>query len=157
MKAAERGYDRGPRMRLELKSRGRLISGCAIASVAGAIAAWLAFSLAALDWAWLRALFLLPWVLLFGVPLIAIVELIFVPPLVWAFEKYRWPWFNGWTACLMALVLGSILGFAFGSLRAAPNVDPLLVDRLASAAVVAAPAVVVALTIRLVAYRAVSA
>ena len=114
-----------------------------------AFAAWLVLSLWPLDGAWLRSLFLLHWVLFFGV--IAVAEL--AAPLLWGFQKYRWTWLNGWSAAAVALAVGAGLGFAFGSMPVVQGIEPQLVDRFAVAALVGPPAMVVAVTIRLISFR----
>ena len=139
--------------RLELRSDGRLGLAYAVAPLFAAGAAWITMTVLPGDFSLVRSLFLLPWVMLYGSILIGIAELIFVTPFVWAFQRYRWNWLSGWSACLLALAIGTLLGFSIGSIEVVPHVPPKLPERLGCALIFALPAVVVALTFRLIAFR----
>jgi hypothetical protein len=131
----------------------KLVQAYLIAPAFGALAAWFAECLVSGSLLSLRALLLLPWVMVFGYFLIVAAELTLVTPFVWAHRIYRFRWLNGAVACLLAIAVGAMLGFGFASIQVVPNVQTYLSERIAAALVVAAAAASVALTFRIIAYR----
>ena len=131
----------------------RLVSAYAIAPLFGVMAWWLISCLSAGSFLSLRSLLLLPWGLMFGYPIILIAELLFVSPVIWAHRTFRLRWLNGVSACVIAAVVGVVLGFCFGLIPTAPGIQPKLNDMLGWAAVTAPSAVGVAIAFRLIAYQ----
>lgn len=50
-----------------------------------------------------------------------IVELVFVPPLLIGFHRFRWRWLNGWTGALIGFGLGALPWLVFGILAVEPG------------------------------------
>jgi hypothetical protein len=40
-----------------------------------------------------------------------VLELVVVTPLLRGFDRYRWPWFNGWTGAALGFALGASIWF----------------------------------------------
>ncbi len=59
--------------------------------------------------------------LVFGSVVGLIVEGIFVAPLLWGFQRYRWPWLNGWTGALIGFALAFALALPFAVLAPGPT------------------------------------
>lgn len=131
----------------------RLVSAYAIAPLFGVVVAWLVECLASGGLLSVRSLFLLPWALMLGYPLILVTELALITPVVWAHRVYRFRWLNAFSACLIAATVGGILGFWFGSIPAAPGVHPPISGMFEMAVVTSATAVAVAFAFRMIAYQ----
>jgi hypothetical protein len=148
-----------PKKRLTLRSDRALLSAYLISPVAGLSALWLClliFDVMNSSLSLGRDLLVLPWLFMFGGAICFIAEFVVVTPLLVGFQRYRWRWLNGWSACAIGFFMGQLPWLIFvggGILRGNPARTTWFEAILQSFAV-GIVGFVAALSFRLIAVRA---
>ena len=92
---------------LQLRDTDRVVAALIVGPVAGLLALWLCFVVAE-PRAIMRALLMLPWMFMVGAPVCAIVEVLFVLPLLIGFRRHGWRWLNSWSAACLGFALSAL-------------------------------------------------
>jgi hypothetical protein len=98
----------------------KILPAFVFAPVAGLSALWLSMVLYDLynqQFSPFRELLVLPWFFMFGLPLCLLIEAIVVFPIIKGFERYKWSWLNGWSACAIGFLIGALPCFILTALE----------------------------------------
>jgi hypothetical protein len=91
---------------LQLKPLPSIVAAYILAPLAGLTALWVVWIVPSSPWP--SALTSWGFIIVIGGAVCLTVEMVVVTPLLLAFRRYRWPWLNGWTAAVLAFLVGAI-------------------------------------------------
>lgn len=145
---------------LALRSSKAITIAYIISPLAGPISLWVFMILYDIykdQFAPLRELFVLPWLLMVGGVLALLVEFLIVTPLLMGFNRYRWRWLNGWTACALGFLASALPWLAVTALQilGANQTRTTWLEAFVQSAACGGVGLVGALVFRLIAVRAV--
>ena len=104
---------------LVLKDSNMVVLGLFVGPLAGLLALWLCIAVYGVVYGQpdlFVDLLLLPWILMFGMPLCFLAEAVVAAPLLVGFKRYQWRWLNEWSVCGIGFLAGALPCFVLFAL-----------------------------------------